>query len=247
MKTGIQVSSLKPLLTTEAEVRAAFSRMGRMDRPYLQLQWINPSVPVPVIAECMAENSQISLGTQDFYEIVAKNLTYYVNLNTATGGRYLTVSRIPEKWKTREGMDLFALELWEMQASLPKGQELLLHPVSADYLAVPGMNAVEYLLEKLPWLKLCLDLFHLDRCCGDMPAFLRKYRSRVVMVHFKDAIGDTLVPAGQGWVNWEGVVEACLETGVGYGLAEQERWEGDPYDCLGQALNWIEKQVEIHK
>ena len=247
MKTGIQVSSLKPLLTTSDQVRSAFARMGRMGQPYLQLQWIDPSVPIPVIAECMAENGQISLGVQDFYEIVAENLAYYVNLNAATGGKYITVSRIPEKWKSREGLACFALALWELQASLPAGQELLLHPVSADYRAVPGMNAVEYLLEKLPWLKLCLDLYHLDRCCDDMPGFLRKYRGRLVMVHFKDGIGDNLVPAGQGTVNWQGVVEACLETGVGYGLAEQERWDGDPYVCLEQALEWLERQMEIHK
>jgi len=58
------------------------------------------------------------------------------------------------------------------------------------------------------------------------------------MVHFKDAIGDTLVPAGQGQVNWAGVMEACRDTGVPYGFVEQEKWEKDPYECLKEALHW---------
>ena len=59
------------------------------------------------------------------------------------------------------------------------------------------------------------------------------------MVHFKDAIGDTLVPAGQGQTNWDGVVDACMEVGVPYAFVEQETWAADPYECLGAALDWL--------
>jgi hypothetical protein len=49
-----------------------------------------------------------------------------------------------------------------MQKKLdPLGQKLCFHPVSTDFTAVPGMNAVEYLLEHMPELTLCLDLYHL--------------------------------------------------------------------------------------
>lgn len=64
------------------------------------------------------------------------------------------------------------------------------------------------------------------------------------MVHFKDHRGGILVPAGRGQVNWNGVAEACLDAGVGYGLAEQETWENDPYDCLREALQWLRGQLK---
>ena len=50
MKTGIQVSSLKPLLLTEEQVARAFSRMGALGCKTLQLQWIDPSVSADFIA-----------------------------------------------------------------------------------------------------------------------------------------------------------------------------------------------------
>jgi sugar phosphate isomerase/epimerase len=243
MKTGIQISSLKPLLKTPEEVTLAFEKMAALGCRYGQLQWIDPAVPIDHIAAVMRTNAMESLGTQDFYVAVMENLEYYVNLNAATGGIWLTVSRIPDRCKSPEGLDVFARELTDLRDRLePLGQRVCLHPVTADYTAVPGMNAVEYLLEKLPWLELCLDLFHLDKNCNDMPAFIRRYAGRIPMVHFKDHRDGVLVPAGQGQVHWDGVVRACEEAGVAYGLAEQETWDADPYECLGQALAWLENQ-----
>jgi len=105
------------------------------------------------------------------------------------------------------------------------------------------MNAVEYLLQHMPELALCLDLYHLNRNCTDMPAFIRRYGSRICMVHFKDGVGETLVPAGQGDTNWDGVVDACLEAGVPYAFVEQERWSRDPYDCLKEAMDWLDREM----
>ncbi len=243
MKIGIQVSSLKPLLLNENQVRATFTKMAALGCGVVQLQWIDPSVPAEAIAE--AARGMESVGTQDFYEVVRENLEYYVNLNRLTGGKWLCVSRIPERLKSEEGLLTFVEELRQMQKKLDAfGQKLCFHPVSADFAAVPGMNAVTWLFDALPEMDICLDLYHLNRNCEDMPGFLRRYRGRVCMVHFKDSRAGKLVPAGQGETNWEGVVRACLETGVPYGFAEQETWDRDPYLCLKEAMDWVEAQKE---
>lgn len=245
MKTGIQVSSVKPFLKTTEQVRDAFSKMAELGCKYVQLQWIDPAVPIGDIAAALAEHDMISVSVQDFYEIVRENLSYYVNLNAATGGLWLTVSRIPERCKSPGGLDVFIEELRGLQESLaPLGQRVCLHPVTADFTAVPGMNPVEYILDAMPELELCLDLYHLNRNCPDMPGFIRRCAGRVPMVHFKDADSSgTLVPAGSGTVPYDGVVEACLDAGVEYGFAEQETWQTDPYDCLRQALTWLNKEL----
>ena len=246
MKNGIQVSSLKPLLMTEEQVAQAFRRMAELGCEVVQLQWIDPAVSPAFIARALRESGLVSVSVQDFYETVLRNLPYYTELNRLTGGKWLCVSRIPERLKTREGLDGFITELRAMQETLDGlGQKVCFHPVSGDFTAVPGMDAVEYLLGNMPELDLCLDLYHLNRNYADMPAFLRRYAGRVCMVHFKDAVGDTLVPAGQGDTPWAGVVEACLETGVPYSFVEQERWDRDPYDCLKEAMDWVDGQMRL--
>ena len=36
---------------------------------------------------------------------------------------------------------------------------------------------------------------------------------------------------------------ACLEVGVPYAFVEQERWDRDPYDCLGEAMAWLDREM----
>ncbi len=244
MVNGIQVSSLKPLLMTAEQVHDAFANMKAIGCDTVQLQWIDPSVPLEEIAAGMKQNGIRSVSVQDFYDTVVADFAYYVRLNAITGGTWLCVSRIPERLKSPEGLDLYVEELRAMQEKLtPLGQKLCFHPVSGDYTAVPGVHAVEYLLEKMPELELCLDLYHLNRNCEDMPGFIRRYGKRICMVHFKDSIGDTLVPAGQGEARWNGVVAACLEAGIPYAFVEQERWDRNPYDCLKEAMDWLNREM----
>lgn len=245
MKTGIQVSSFRPVLRTEAQVRAAFEKMAAMGCEYVQLQWIDPGVRVDSIALCLKESGMQSAGVQDFYEVIRENKDYYLSLNAKTGGRWMCVSRIPERLKSRAGLDEFAGELAAFRQELEGfGQELCLHPVSGDFAPIDGLDPVAYILGQLPWLHICADLYHLDRVCGDLPGWLREYRGRVCMVHFKESLNGRLVPPGQGDIDWTGVFPACLETGVEYAFAEQETWDGDPFDCLRQGLDWINCQIK---
>lgn len=248
MIIGIQVSSLKPLLSTEAQVTEAFSKMRDLGCTTVQLQWIDPSVPMEAIARALRDRSMESVSVQDFYETVRKNFQYYVSLNAITGGKWLCVSRIPERLKSRKGLDAFIAELRAVQKQLDAfGQELCFHPVSADFTAVPGMSPVDYLLDNMPELSVCLDLYHLNHNCSDMPACIRRYAGRVCMVHFKDSKDDDLVPAGQGDTDWTGVVQACLDAGVSYAFVEQERWQRDPYKCLKEAMDWLDSEMEAIK
>lgn len=244
MKNGIQVSSLKPLLLTEEQVADAFRKMRGLGCTTVQLQWIDPSVPLEAVAKALKETGMESVSVQDFYETVLAQLDYYTQLNAITGGKWLCVSRIPERLKSREGLDQYIGELRTMQERLdPLGQKLCFHPVTADFTAIPGMNAVDYLFAHMPELDICLDLYHLNRNCSDMPGFIRRYGSRICMVHFKDGKGSDLVPAGQGDTDWTGVVRACLDAGVPYAFVEQERWNRDPYDCLKEAMDWLDGEI----
>lgn len=248
MKTGIQVSSLKPVLTTKAEVKTAFDQMKAMGCQWVQLQWIDPSVPADFIAQCLQETEIQSVSVQDFYEVIRQNKQYYIDLNAKTGGAWMCVSRIPDRLKTREGLDAFAEELRAFQKELDiYGQRLCFHAVSRDFAPIDGLNPVCYLLENMPEMNLCADLYHVNKVGLNMNEWLRRYAGRVCMVHFKDKQGEggseQLVPAGQGDTDWTGVVSACVETGVEYGFVEQESWARDPFDCMKEALDWVEGQL----
>lgn len=247
MQTGIQVSSFKPLLTTDEQVKTAFEKMRDMGCRCVQLQWIDPAVSVEHIAECLKQTQIQSVSVQDFYEVIRQNPDYYIRLNTVTGGRWMCVSRIPDRLKTRKGLDDYIAELRAMQTQLDAfGQQLCFHAVAADFAPIEGIQPVEYLLENMPELAICVDLYHVHKVGLDMNQWLRRWQGRVCMVHFKDALvqdgQEQLVPAGQGDTDWTGVAKTCIETGVSYAFAEQERWNRDAFECLQEAFDWIVAQ-----
>ncbi len=246
MKTGIQISSLRPLLKTGAQVRRAFAQVKALGCGIVQLQWIDPAVPVEEIARASQETGLQAVSTQDLYEAVRENTAYYVGLNRLTGGKWCCVSRIPERLRSREGLAACVGEFRALRDELARhGQSLCFHPVLADYQPVGGVAPVDYLLENLPWLRLCLDLYHLNRSGAAMTEWIRARAGRLCMAHFKDEKGGRLVPAGQGDTDWRGVAAACREAGAEYAFVEQETWDRDPFVCLGEALDWLNAQPGV--
>lgn len=248
MITGVQVSSLKPMLQTGEQVRQSFARLREIGCDTVQLQWIDPGVSIETIARALEENGLRSVSVQDFYEAIRLNKAYYIDLNRRTGGTWMCVSRIPERLKSLKGLECYAQELRSFQSELEDvGQRLCFHPVWADYQPIEGVNPVERLMALMPELAICADLYHLGRCGVDMPAWISRHAERICMVHFKDARRqadgeEQLVPAGQGEIDWRGVVKACLDARVPYGFVEQEKWNRDPFACLKEAMDWVEAE-----
>ena len=248
MIAGIQVSSLRPLLKTPGQVSEAFSRFAGMGCKVVQLQWIDPDVSPEYIAQALQDTGLTSVSVQDFYTEVMADLEYYTELCTLTGSEWLCVSRIPEGYKTASGIVAYARELDRLADKIaPMGLKLCFHPTSHDYGLVDGRTLVDVLMDttKRP-LYLCLDLYHIWKSGISMPGLLRQYSGRVCMVHFKDYLGDELVPAGQGEIEWDPAIDACLKTDVAYGFVEQETWSQDPFDCMAEALSWLNEKQKLY-
>lgn len=250
MINGIQVSSFKPVLTTVDEVRTACAQMRAMGCRAVQLQWIDFAVPVEAIAQALKDNELYSVSVQEIYETFQEHKDYFLRLNEATEGTWVCVSRIPARCKSLAGLQALKDE-WQalIDELAPLGMKLCFHPVSADYEPVDGIDAITWLMEALPQMDMCLDLFHCNKMGLSMTGMLRRWQGRICMVHFKDYTAQAdgtikLVPAGSGNTCWEGVADACTETGVAYAFVEQERWEGDPFAALGQALQWLNGETE---
>ena len=164
----------------------------------------------------------------------------------------MCVSRVPDRLKTREGLDDYVAELRAFQQELDAyGQKLCFHAVGKDFAPIDGMDPVAYLLDAMPELAICVDFYNIRKAGHEPVPYLKRYAGRVCMVHFKDSAvieaEEHLVPAGQGDTNWSGVAAAYVETGVEYGFVEQERWLKDPFACMQEALDWANDELRSIK
>ena len=246
METGIQVSSLKPLLCTAQQVQQAFCKIAQMGAAAVQLQWIDKSVPAHAVAQALSASGLRAVSLQDLSTAIGEDLPYYLELLRAADCPDLCVSRVPPQYRSAAGVEQFAARLRALAEQLAQqGRTVSFHPCAPDFDVIDGVCLTERLMELLPThITLCLDLYHVARVGRPLPQTVEQFGSRISMVHFKDYRpgpdgAEQLVPAGQGVVDWAGAAAACQRAGVRYAFVEQETWNRDPYACLQEALDWL--------
>jgi len=243
---GFQVSSLKPFLTTPRDVLTTFHKLYDIGYRELQIQWISPDVPDEFVLDALQETELACVATQDYYHIVRDNFDRFIYMNKLWSSRYLTVSRIPREYMSGEGLKAFSRELCRIADALrDNGIILTFHPVAADFAAVEGRNAVEWLLEYLPNdVQLTMCIYHVVKAGLNPLEMLERYRGRVDLVHFKDSVvlqdgSENLMPIGQGRIEWDQIFKACHETGVKWGFVEQENWQKDAFVCAKESYDYV--------
>ncbi len=243
---GYQASSLKAYLSTPDDLKATFCRLRDMGYRHLQLQWIDPSIPLEFTAETLRETGLTCIATQDSFEKVRDNLDYYITMNKKWGSKCLCVSTMPRNQMTTDGIKLFCSEMKQIFYVLrEQGISLTFHPLFYNYEQVNGVCGLDTIMELLPLESgLTLCIYHAVRAGVNPVALLEQYKGRIEICHFKDFMifpdgEEYLVPVGQGKIDWNPIFEACRRFGVSWGLVEQETWKKDPFVCARESLDYI--------
>lgn len=243
---GYQASSLKVYLSTPDDLLATFRKLRDIGYRHLQLQWIDPAVPLEYTAEALQETGLTCIATQDGFNEVRNNLNHYVTMNQRWGSKSLCVSTIPRDQMTPDGIKYFCTEMSRMARTLGEhGISLTFHPLGFNFEPVDGVCALDTVMEMLPKeIGLTLCVYHAVRAGVDPVKLLERYSGRVEICHFKDSAvfpdgKEYLVPVGQGQIDWPPIFEACHRTGVKWGLAEQENWQKDAFVCAKESFDYI--------
>ena len=245
-KVGIQISSVRKYLQTPEDVLASFRKVSEIGYRIIQIQWISPDVPMEFIHDALKETKLTCVGTQDYYDVVVSQWDEVIAMNDLWGSTNICVSGIPEPYQSYEGCLAFTKELNKRAASLQeKGKILSFHPRHMDVLHFNGKKSLELILENTPeQFQFVLDVYHLVKAGLDPVEWIHKAAGRNDLIHFKDSKinpdgSEGLAPIGQGSIAWEEIFQACSDTQINYGLAEQESWQKDPFDCLKESYDFI--------
>lgn len=243
---GIQISSVRAHLQTPEDVLESFRKVSKMGYKHIQIQWINPEIPIEFIHDALQETGLNCIGTQDYYDLVVDHLDEVIEANHLWGGTYITVSGIPERYQTYEGCLEYAEELNKLSIYLEsKGLILNFHPRSKDVFHYDEKNSLEVIFENThKEFQFLLDIYHIVDAGLDPVEWIHRVEGRNDLIHYKDGLMDSsdkevLMPVGQGSVSWEPIFKATKETGIQYTFAEQETSQGDPFDCLEESYNYL--------
>ena len=91
-----------------------------------------------------------------------------------------------------------------------------------------------------------LDTYWVQAAGGDPAAWIRKLKGRLDRVHFKDMVfsledkKSVIAPIGEGNMNYDAIIEACLVSDVEIGYVELDDCHGeDPFDCMKRSYNYL--------
>lgn len=109
-----------------------------------------------------------------------------------------------------------------------------------------GKRFLEKLCEAFPAenLGVILDTYWVQFAGADPVQWIEDLKGRVDCVHFKDmaCFGKTatMMPVGEGNMNWERILTACEDAKTEYVLVEQDDCGGrDPFECMRSSYEYL--------
>ena len=99
-----------------------------------------------------------------------------------------------------------------------------------------------------------LDTFWVQAGGADPAAWIKKLKGRTPVVHFKDMCiynyfpegekfpkrDQRIAAIGEGNMNYDAIIEACLEADVEYGFVELDECYGaDPFDAMKRSYEFL--------
>ncbi|MDD4125849.1 MAG: sugar phosphate isomerase/epimerase [Eubacteriales bacterium] len=123
------------------------------------------------------------------------------------------------------------------------GYYLMYHNHANEFEKINGKTHLSLLAEMFPadTLGFTLDTYWAQAAGADPVEWINKLSGRTPCVHFKDMYYDRkMAPVGDGNMNFEGIIQACIKNKVGYALVEQDDCNGiDPFICLKQSRDYL--------
>ncbi len=166
--------------------------------------------------------------------------------------KYVGLGAMPFKYKdSAEGFKTFAREASQIAKALNEsGLKFIYHNHSFEFVRFDGVCGMDILLnECAPEVGFEIDTYWVQHGGADPIQWIRKVKGRMDVVHFKDMVvekadiwvAQAMAEVGEGNLNWQGIIEACKETGVKWAAVEQDVCKRDPFESLAMSRQYLKK------
>jgi sugar phosphate isomerase/epimerase len=186
----------------------------------------------------MYDDAGLSIvGMHVALNLLEGDLDRWIGYAKAVGGADLVCPWLPEnRRKTREDWLATAAVLEGLGARCTEaGLRLAYHNHNFEFTRFDGKYALDLLYENTTPENVCceLDTYWIKHGGADPAEYIRKLAGRGPLLHIKDMAADenrSFAEVGRGILDWPGIREAALESGVECCVVEQDRCAGDSFD-----------------
>ena len=157
--------------------------------------------------------------------------------------------------KDQAGLDQLAGEIAPV---IPKivasGHKLMYHNHHWEFAKIGDKTFLELLCERFTpeELGITLDTYWVQAGGADPAVWIKKLHGRIDRIHFKDMIMNMndkavrIAPIGEGNMNYDAIIQACLDENIEYGYVELDECYGeDPFECMKRSYNFLNSRYGL--
>lgn len=166
--------------------------------------------------------------------------------------KYVGVGMMPLEYaESTEKVIEFAHIMNDLGKKLKEhGITLVYHNHAFEFRKVNGKLIMDLLFEYFnDDVQFELDTFWVQKGASNPVEWIEKVKGRMDVVHFKDMrirnMDEQLMEVvGDGNLNWDQIISACINTGVKYACVEQDDCQGrDPFACVKKSLEFLKSKL----
>jgi len=247
---GLQLYTVRE--AAKQDLEGTLKRAAEMGWRYVQWSGM-PNLPADKIRaaldkaglKCITCHTTIESFEKNFDETVAFWKTVG-NKDVAPGGMMSDCTADLAAWlRGCQRLDELGAKLRNV------GMRLSFHNHTVEFAKFPGDPRTKHqiLLDSTKPENLCveLDIAWAFAAGVDVPAYIRKLKGRIAVVHAKDVVVEgkkhTLMALGQGQVPWKEVFAAGKEAGIEWYMYEQDNGQGPLWDYVHTSYDFLNKSL----
>lgn len=214
------------------------SGMGHIDRGKAEL-----------IKKTTEELGLTICATHVGFDELENDMDWMIELHKMWDSRYVGLGAMPERFrKNKEGFVEFARIASGFGRTLNEnGLRFIYHNHDFEFHKFDGATGMEILFSETDpeCFDFEIDTYWVQAGGADPIWWIRKMKGRMEVIHFKDMMmyqgKQAMAEVGEGNLNWQGIIDACRETGVRWAAVEQDICMRDPFESLRISLKNLEK------
>lgn len=239
---GIQLYTLRDFTKTPADIAKTFERVKKIGYGAVQLSALGP-IDNAELAKLLRENGLIAAATHIGWERLQNEPQAIIDEHQEIGCKHTAIGGLPGEYKNAEGYHRFAKLASAAGRTLKDaGITFSYHNHSFEFERFDGVPALEILRSESDPETVGgeVDTYWVQHGGGDPAFWIRQFKGRIPLVHFKDmGIFDgkqAMAEVGEGNLNWPEILKACKEAGVIWYLVEQDTCRRDPFESVAISL-----------
>lgn len=254
MKLGAQFYTLRDSCKDLAGLEETMKRVADMGYSSIQLSGV-----CAYEGEWAAEKAKeigITIDITHFaYSKIINDIENTIKHHDAMSCKCIGIGASPYD-REQEGLDRFSNEIATViPAIVASGHKLMYHNHHWEFAKIGDKTFLELLCERFTpeELGITLDTYWVQAGGADPAAWIRKLQGRIDRIHFKDMVMNNtdkrvrIAPIGEGNMNYDSIIQACLDTDIEYGYVELDECYGeDPFDCMKRSYDFLNKKYGLN-